>query len=59
MDINKFLSMATTAAILGLFILNADGTVKVLNAAGGNLVNYIQSIQGPAGRGGQFAYTPR
>lgn len=46
MNFDKWLSVITTAGVVGLLILNARNTAEVFNAAGGNIVNYVKAVQG-------------
>lgn len=46
MNLNAWLTTITGAAVLGLVILNAKGTADVINAAGSNVVKYIEAVQG-------------
>ena len=40
------LSLIVSAALIGLFILNAPNTAQVIQAAGGSAVGLIGAIQG-------------
>lgn len=46
MDINRILSLATMAALVGLLVLHPDGAAKVFNAGGGLLNDYVKTVQG-------------
>ena len=48
MDFNfdKVLTTITFAGIIGLLILNASGTVKVVNALSSATTSYVGAVQG-------------
>jgi hypothetical protein len=43
---NRTLSIVTTAAVVGLFVLNYKNTVALIDALGKATVGYIGAIQG-------------
>lgn len=43
---DKILSIITMAGIIGLLILNADGTVKVVDALSSATTSYVGAVQG-------------
>lgn len=46
MNFDKTLSIITVAAIVGLLILNYQGTVQVAQAVSSGTVDYIKAVQG-------------
>jgi hypothetical protein len=45
-DLNRTLSLVTTAAVLGLFVLNWQGTAKLIQAIAAGTVDYVSVVQG-------------
>ena len=45
-NINVWLTTITMAALAGLVVLNFQGSAQILNALGGNAVNYVKAVQG-------------
>lgn len=43
---DRILSMVTTAAIIGLIVLNYKGSTQVIQATSAATVDYISAIQG-------------
>lgn len=49
--INGILSTITVAAIIGLIVLNYQGSAAVFNSLGSNAVNYVTAVQGRTSSG--------
>lgn len=46
MNFDRILSIVTMAGIIGLLILNADKTVKVVDAVSSATTSYVGAVQG-------------
>jgi hypothetical protein len=52
MNFDRTLSTITTAALVGLVVLNWQGSTKVIQSIAGAVVDYVSSIQGRGFPGG-------
>ena len=51
MNFNAILSTITVGAIIGLIVLNYQGSAAVFNSLGANAVNYVTAVQGRTSQG--------